>query len=198
MTKASDNIFPKLILDGVTSAPTAPTNDNWKLYAGMDGIYARSSNSTVGPFVGGVPGFVGVRVYHNTTQTAGTGSVTALAFNSERYDTHAFHDTSSNNSRLTVPSGKGGYYHIGGSFEWAGTNTTGERAIFIRLNGSTDISEGRFAAVAQTLGHHCSADYALAVGDFVELIAYQTSGGTRTIDAQGNRSPEFWMHYLGA
>lgn len=53
MTKASDNVFPKVILDGVTSAPTAPSNDNWKVYAMVDGVYARSSNTIVGPFGSG-------------------------------------------------------------------------------------------------------------------------------------------------
>lgn len=50
MTKASDNIFPQVILDAVTSAPAAPSNDNWKLYAQANGVFARSSNTIVGPF----------------------------------------------------------------------------------------------------------------------------------------------------
>lgn len=50
MSIQSDNVYPKLILDAVTSAPSAPSNDNWKLYAMPNGIFARSSNTTVGPF----------------------------------------------------------------------------------------------------------------------------------------------------
>lgn len=54
MGVVDENVFPKLILDGVTSDPAAPSNDNWKVYAKPGGIYARSSNSVVGPFAGGV------------------------------------------------------------------------------------------------------------------------------------------------
>lgn len=50
MTKASDNLFPKVLLDMQTSAPAAPSDADWKLYAMPDGVYARSSNAAVGPF----------------------------------------------------------------------------------------------------------------------------------------------------
>ena len=50
MAKASDNIFPKLIESMQTADPAAPSDSSWKLYAKAPGIYARSSNSVVGPF----------------------------------------------------------------------------------------------------------------------------------------------------
>lgn len=50
MTKASDNVYPKVLLDMQTSSPAAPSDATWKLHAKADGIYARSSNTTVGPF----------------------------------------------------------------------------------------------------------------------------------------------------
>lgn len=53
MTKASDNLFPKVLLDMQTSDPTAPTDADWKLYSKPGGIYARSSNTVVGPFGSG-------------------------------------------------------------------------------------------------------------------------------------------------
>ena len=56
----------------------------------------------------------------------------------ERIDVGAMHDTSSNTSRLTVPSG-GGFYGIGGRIEFA-ANSTGRRGIQIRLNGTTVIA----------------------------------------------------------
>lgn len=45
MTKASDNLFPKVLLDMQTSSPAAPSDRSWKMYAKADGLYARSSNS---------------------------------------------------------------------------------------------------------------------------------------------------------
>lgn len=50
MTKASDNEFPKVILAMQSSDATIPSDSDWKLYAKAPGIYARSSNSVVGPF----------------------------------------------------------------------------------------------------------------------------------------------------
>lgn len=50
MTKASDNVYPKVNLDFNASDQSAPANASWKMYAKADGVYARSSNSTVGPF----------------------------------------------------------------------------------------------------------------------------------------------------
>ena len=55
MTKASDNEFPKVILD-VGTIPAAPTDDTWKLYAASGGVYAVSSNATAGPFGAGGAG----------------------------------------------------------------------------------------------------------------------------------------------
>jgi hypothetical protein len=55
VAKASDNVFPKLIESMQTADPAAPSDSSWKVYAKAGGIYARSSNSVVGPFgtVGG-------------------------------------------------------------------------------------------------------------------------------------------------
>lgn len=53
MTKASDNVFPKVWLDMQTSDPAAPTDADWKLYSKANGIFARSSNAIVGPFGSG-------------------------------------------------------------------------------------------------------------------------------------------------
>lgn len=50
MGKASDNVFPKLLTAMQTSAPAAPSDSSWKVYAKAGGIYARSSNAEVGPF----------------------------------------------------------------------------------------------------------------------------------------------------
>jgi hypothetical protein len=51
MTKGSDNLFPKVLLDMQTSDPAAPSDRSWKLYTKANGVFARSSNSVVGPFV---------------------------------------------------------------------------------------------------------------------------------------------------
>jgi hypothetical protein len=79
VTKASDNIFPQVILDGVTADAAAPTNDNWKLYAKANGIFARSSNTIVGPFGAGGSGDVASDAIWDAKGdlAAGTGANTA-------------------------------------------------------------------------------------------------------------------------
>ena len=53
---------------------------------------------------GGVQTFSGARGLHSTTQSVGTSDDTILAWNAEQYDTDGYHDTSTNNSRMTIPS----------------------------------------------------------------------------------------------
>jgi len=68
VTKASDNEFPKVILD-VGTIPAAPTDGTWKLYAASGGVYAVSSNATAGPFGAG-----GGALTDHTHAATGTGA----------------------------------------------------------------------------------------------------------------------------
>lgn len=50
MAKASDNIFPRVIYGLNTADQAAPSDSSWRVYAKANGIFARSSNSVIGPF----------------------------------------------------------------------------------------------------------------------------------------------------
>jgi hypothetical protein len=50
--------------------------------------------------------FVGCRLKQTANQTISNNTNTAIQWNSEDYDTDAFHDNSTNNTRITIPSGK--------------------------------------------------------------------------------------------
>lgn len=135
---------------------------------------------------------VGARVYHNTSQTVGnfgTVGVVALVFNSERWDTDSFHDTSSNTSRLTAPVS--GYYLIGGHIQWD-SNGTGARLLGVRVNGSTTIAFGTLHSRSD-MTQSISTYYFLNASDFVELICIQDSGANRSVISSGNQSAEFWI-----
>lgn len=137
------------------------------------------------------------RVNHNTSQTAATGGFTTLAFNSERKDTDGFHDTATNNSRLTVPSGLGGGYIMGGHVDFDTASTTGKRALGIRVNGTTFIAYQEIPGASSARKISLTTEYDLADGDYIELLFWQDSGGTRTIESNANTSPEFWIARLG-
>ena len=53
-----------------------------------------------------------VLVTDSNGQTLSAPSYNVINFDSETYDTHGMHDTSTNNSRLTAPTGWAGYYWV--------------------------------------------------------------------------------------
>lgn len=142
------------------------------------------------------------RVTHNTTQNVTNVTETALAFNTERFDTESnaastIHDTASNNSRLTCRTA--GKYQITANIQWD-SNNTGVRQLSIRLNGTTFIARVGQASTGTALGwtnQSVSTLYDLAVNDYVEATVWQDSGGTRTIDFGSNWTPEFMMVCVG-
>lgn len=137
------------------------------------------------------------RAYHNANQAITTGTVTALALNSERWDTDTIHDTSTNNSRLTCKTA--GKYDISGSVFWD-VGATGKRAVTIRLNGTTDIASQ--SAVNQGAGDGVQLTvatiYDLAVNDYVELTVLHNQGANLNVLVNGNNSPEFSMARVSA
>lgn len=137
------------------------------------------------------------RAYHNAAQSISSGVSTALAFNSERYDTDTIHDTSTNNSRLTCKTA--GVYQITGHVEWA-ANATGYRNAVIRIGGSTEIANQLVPAMTGGIvtGQTVTATYTLAVNDYVELVVSQNSGSSINVQSSANYSPEFEMVRLGA
>lgn len=133
-----------------------------------------------------------VRNTANISHTS-SGSYQALTFNSERVDVGSMHDTSSNTGRITIPSGGGGLYLIGGCIEFA-ANATGLRGAQIRLNGSTVIVIQEAPSIGAGSAHPIAVTtaYQLAAGDYLELMGKQSSGGNLNMLATANYSPEFW------
>jgi hypothetical protein len=145
------------------------------------------------PFLGAS----GFGAYRSISMPIPNVAWTAIAFNSERFDTvggaaSTMHDNATNNSRLTCRVA--GKYLIGGHVEWAG-NAVGTRRIQVRLNGANGIGNGSPAyAVGDNnpfLGVVTLWD--MIVGDYVELIVLQSSGGSLDVIFSANHSPEFWM-----
>lgn len=118
-----------------------------------------------------------------------SGSWLAVTFDSERWDKEGNHEGVTNPSRITIVTG--GLYVITGHASFA-ANATGMRSIAIRLNGTTYIAMQHIPSVGASLTSVLSVHtiYALAEDDYIELMAYQDSGGTLAIKAAGNYSPE--------
>ena len=134
---------------------------------------------------------IGCRVYNSANISISNATLTAITFDSERYDTDNIHSTSSNTSRLTA--NRAGKYIISGGMAYA-SNSTGQRFIAVRVNGATYIDVHEVLNIgANNHSVSISTIYHLNVGDYVELIAYQTSGGALNVLTSANDSPEFEM-----
>lgn len=139
-----------------------------------------------------------VRVFHNANQTITNATDTALAFNSERFDTaggaaSTQHDTVTNNSRLTCRFA--GKYLITADVEW-GANANGIRAASLRLNAATIIAKTQILGAGASVRVVCNVStvYDLAVNDFVEVVVFHDNGGSGTVAVTANYSPEFmWV-----
>lgn len=139
------------------------------------------------------------RLTHNAVQTLTTATLTVLAFNTEIYDAaapNAMHDTVTNNSRITVPTGGAGWYALQANVEFV-ANATGVRQVQIRVNGTTVIAS---TIVPTTAAGVCrlniSTMYRLNVGDYAEVQAQQTSGGNLNVTTTTDLSPSFSACWL--
>jgi hypothetical protein len=138
-------------------------------------------------------GFVGVGVKKTATQSISNSTDTALTFDAEDFDTDAFHDNSSNNTRLTIPAGKGGKYLLSGALAWAG-NANGLRAIKIYKNGVFLTENSLFFGGSDGLTQPVSQVFDLAVADYLEVFGRHSSGGSLNV----NTPSAFQLTYLGA
>lgn len=128
------------------------------------------------------PAFKGALVYDAGGQTISTGTNTAINLDSESYDTDTIHDTSTNNSRLTVPSGAT-RIRLTGRVTFA-ANSTGWRSLTFYKNGLTTAYAGQ--PIEYEFSPDASQGTALTVTspiitvtatDYFEMYVHQTSGG---------------------
>lgn len=135
----------------------------------------------------------GCDVYHDTTQSVADNDATvALVFNTETRDTDAFHSTAANTGRITIPAGMGGWYLLGAHVPWT-ASSTGDRKIWFRTNGSTASTPVTWDLALGGFQHEIVQPIYLAAGDYVEVMAYQNSGGALNVLANAR----FWALKMG-
>lgn len=136
---------------------------------------------------------VGVRAFHNASQSIANGTSTALLLNSERYDTQGLHSVTTNTNRLTALIE--GVYLIGASVRFV-ANTTGIRTLAIRLNGANVIAAQHLHTPTTETHLSVTTLYRLSVDDYVEMVVHQTSGGSLSVMRLADSSPEACMQLL--
>ena len=134
---------------------------------------------------------VGCQVYNSAAVSHSTsGTRQAMTYDTESWDLDGaatgFHSTSSNTSRITVPTGLAGIYWITGACSFPANATGNVRMIGIRLNAGTTyyaISDPWYngPTSSQIVESSVSALAKLAAADYVELITNQDSGAAMNI-----------------
>lgn len=125
------------------------------------------------------PTLVGCKVVLTSNYTLANNTETALAFTTELFDTDGFHDNSTNTSRITIPTGKAGYYLLTANMS-IGAVTSGQCDIRLRKNGS-QIGYYPMGQNATNASSTASDIFYLSAGDYVELVGFQDSGSSKTV-----------------
>lgn len=141
--------------------------------------------------------FVGCSLYKSAVQSIANDSSTTITWDLENYDTDSLHSTTTNTSRITIPTGKGGKWLFTGCMAFASNGTKVRRAN-LTVNGTTSYAPIAQQATAATDGDSTHGTFAwplnLVAGDYVEMSAYQNSGGSLNFKTDS----VFTATYLGA
>jgi len=200
------------------STPVAATNGGTGLstFTTGDMIYASGANTParlgigstdqVLKVSGGIPvwaatpaaSFVGCLLNKSATQSIAHDAEAIVSYNQETFDTDGFHDNSTNNTRITVPSGKGGYYLFYGNYHFA-SNSTGVRMAYFIKNGAGGAIQGSQTLLGATASNVFITNNAILInltaGDYLEMAVQQTSGGSLNLNTTHT---VFGCTYLGA
>ena len=180
---------------------SATANTNTRLGIG--------SNGDVLTVAGGVPTwatpaggstFVGVKLFLPAAQTIANATATAVAFGagSESIDTDAFHDTSSNNTRITIPAGKGGKYLVIAAVSWGG-NAVGVRELWVQKGASGRVMNAQMNIPGSAVTDQTAlAIVDLAATDYIQMYVEQSSGGNLNAQGAFNFQTRFEAYLIGA
>ena len=142
--------------------------------------------------------FSGARVTKSANQSLANVTFTTITFDQEPLDVGGYHD-SVNNTRLTVPTGKTGYFLVQWNLHSYNVTAMAYQLLkngtsFVQWSDSYNWTTGTEVDFTnQWLG-------ALSAGDYVEIKGWQTTGGARNVyGGTGTAEPTwFQITYLGA
>lgn len=129
------------------------------------------------------------------SQACADGALTILAFDNTDYDASSLFST----SRFTCPAGFAGEWHFDAGVNWpvGGARDGLRRYISFVLNGVTRVAEdSRPANTAPSIGTALAIamTYKMGVGDFMEVVVRQDSGGTLTPSSSSTHFAAGYRH----
>lgn len=142
---------------------------------GPPAVYVRADGTASWTLTGTLKGVAGCSLSDASSQSVSHGAGTAINFDTEDFDSDAFHDVSTNNNRITIPTGFGGKYLITASFNLA-TNSGGDWGKGrIDKNGGTTLAQQACGDDGSGLtvfimGISVTCLVTLAAADYVQLL----------------------------
>jgi hypothetical protein len=141
--------------------------------------------------------FAGVVCTNSANTSVSNASQTTLTWDTDYIDVGGYHSTATNTGRITIPTGKGGYYSVSFQLRFD-ASATGRRIGYLYKNGTTELwsTQVNGTATNETV---LDGTYivSLAAADYIECRTYQNSGGAINV-----LNPEpysfFSATYLGA
>jgi hypothetical protein len=139
--------------------------------------------------------FSGALVGNTGSTTVANNTTVVVNWATETFDTDGYHSTSTNTSRITIPTGKAGYFQVGAVVQ-ADDNTTGIRRMNITKNG-TNFKSVYFTPSASNPSLTIDVIISVAEADYLEVSYFQNSGSTQPL-YQNNTDGYFYANYIGA
>ena len=134
-------------------------------------------------------------VHAASVQAVADSTDTKVNLDTESWDTDSAFDTS--NYRFTVPSGQAGKYFFNGGIGYTSLTDNDESRVMIYKNGSLVNWWKYFQGQNGTIAIQNSVVLDLAVSDYIELYAFQVSGGSKNT-ASGSTNTYLTGYKLGA
>jgi hypothetical protein len=125
--------------------------------------------------------YVGCALTKNADQSIANNTNTAITFDNETIDTDGFHSTSSNTSRITIPTGKGGKYLLTATLQFNSAGASGgSRRLLIYKNGTSIL---HITSVPRDGFNSSSASFIVSAvaTDYFEVFGFQNSGGAQNV-----------------
>lgn len=174
------------------------TPNTWSI---NDVVTASDLNTHLRDNLNFVNDFHGARVYNSAAisiPTEVSNIWTPITFNSERFDTDSFHDTASNTSRLTIPTGFAGKYLFFAHMVWDAAHTGSQADIRFLKNGTIAFASHGYTATSGSKRQLLVSIREMADSDYVEVEVQHNHGSSINIITNGNQSLVFGLARLGA